>query len=88
LRINIYKFTRRINEMYKFNIIDKVSLLLIVLTALNIGVTGILNFNLIHMLFGSSLNLFGRIIYIIVGVAGIDMTIFLFRTNKKYNLHK
>lgn len=74
--------------MYKFNIIDKLSLFLIVLAALISGITGILGFNLIEIIFGDPLNLIGRIIYILVGVAGIDILLFLFKASTKYNLHK
>jgi len=69
--------------MYKFNIIDKISLILIVLTGINTGITGILNYNLLQILLGEPLNLIGRIIYIIIGAAAIDMIIFLFKTCRK-----
>ncbi|WP_446899535.1 DUF378 domain-containing protein [Clostridium sp. LBM24168] len=74
--------------MYKFNIIDKISLFLIILTGINTGITGILGFNLINIVLGDPLNLIGRIIYIIIGVAGIDMIIFLFKTKSTYKTHK
>ncbi|MBP2031691.1 uncharacterized membrane protein YuzA (DUF378 family) [Clostridium algifaecis] len=74
--------------MYKFNIIDKLSIFLIVLAALISGITGILGFNLIEIIFGEPLNFIGRLLYILVGVAGIDILLFLFKAKTKYTLHK
>lgn len=74
--------------MYKFSFIDKISLLIIVFTSLNAGITGILNFNLTQIILGNPLNFIGRIIYIIIGVAGIDMIIFLFKTRTNYKSNK
>lgn len=74
--------------MYKFSIIDKISLFLIVLTGINTGISGICGVNPIEIIFGDPLNLIGRILYIIIGVAGMDMIIFLSKTKSTYKTHK
>ncbi|MFL0195884.1 DUF378 domain-containing protein [Clostridium sp. WILCCON 0269] len=66
--------------MYKFSIIDKVSLILIVVGALNWGLIGLFNFNIIEIIFGDPVNLIGRILYIIIGVAGLNMIMLFFKT--------
>ncbi|WP_333859181.1 DUF378 domain-containing protein [Clostridium sp.] len=66
--------------MYKFSIIDKVSLILMVLGSLNWGLIGLLNFNVISVLFGEPVNLIGRILYILIGVSGLNMIILFFKT--------
>ncbi|HBC97297.1 MAG TPA: DUF378 domain-containing protein [Clostridium sp.] len=66
--------------MYKFSIIDKISLILTIIGAIILGLVGLINFNIIQIIFGEPVNLIGRIIYIIIGVAGIDMVILLFKT--------
>lgn len=66
--------------MYKFSIIDKFSLILMVLGSLNWGLIGLLNFNVISVLFGEPVNLIGRILYILIGVSGLNMIILFFKT--------
>ncbi|PRR83096.1 DUF378 domain-containing protein [Clostridium luticellarii] len=66
--------------MYKFSIIDKTSLILIIIGAINWGLIGLFNFNMVEIIFGEPANLVGRIIYILIGVAGIDMIMLLFKT--------
>ncbi|MCI1943942.1 DUF378 domain-containing protein [Clostridium luticellarii] len=66
--------------MYKFSIIDKTSLILIIIGAINWGLIGLFNFNMVGIIFGEPANLVGRIIYILIGVAGIDMIMLLFKT--------
>ncbi len=65
--------------MYKLSIIDKVSLILVVIGAINWELIGLLDFNIVEILFGDPVNLIGRILYILIGTAGIDMIILLFK---------
>ena len=51
-------------------IIDKIVLILIVIGAINWGLIGLFNFNLVSTIFGS-MSLISRIIYILVGVSGL-----------------
>ncbi|AGY77622.1 MULTISPECIES: DUF378 domain-containing protein [Clostridium] len=70
--------------MYKLSIIDKVSLILVVIGAINWGLIGLLDFNIVEILFGDPVNLIGRILYILIGTAGIDMIILFFKAKKSY----
>ncbi|MTK11457.1 MAG: DUF378 domain-containing protein [Clostridiaceae bacterium] len=70
--------------MYKFNLLDKISLILVIIGALNWGLIGLLNFNLIGALLGEPVNLIGRIIYILVGAAGVDMLLLLLKMKKSF----
>lgn len=51
-------------------IIDKIALVLIVIGAINWGLIGIFNFNLVSAIFGD-MTIIARIIYGLVGVSGI-----------------
>ncbi len=51
-------------------IIDKIALVLIIIGAINWGLIGIFNFNLVAAIFGD-MTIIARIIYGLVGVSGI-----------------
>lgn len=51
-------------------IIDKIVLILIVIGAINWGLIGLFNFNLVSTIFGN-MSLISRIIYILVGISGL-----------------
>lgn len=51
-------------------VLDAIALILIVIGALNWGLIGFFNYNLVDSLFGFS-SMFSRIIYSLVGLAGI-----------------
>ena len=51
-------------------IIDTITLILVIIGALNWGLIGIFNFNLVDTLFGS-MSFLSRLIYILVGVSGV-----------------
>ena len=51
-------------------IIDKIVLILIVIGAINWGLIGLFNFNLVSTIFGK-MSLISRIIYILVGISGL-----------------
>jgi len=70
--------------MYKFKLIDKISLILVIIGAINWGLIGLFNFNLVDALFGQPTNLIGRIVYILIGAAGVDMLLLLFKTKKNF----
>lgn len=66
--------------MYKLNNIDKIAFILVIIGSLIWGVYGILGVNIIETLFRNSLPFLERIIYILVGLSGIDLLLFLFKT--------
>ncbi len=51
-------------------IIDKIALLLVIIGAINWGLIGIFNFNLVDAIFGV-MSIISRIIYILVGISGL-----------------
>lgn len=70
--------------MYKFNLFDKIAFILVIIGALNWGLLGLLNFNLVSAIFGEPANLLSRILYIIVGAAGVYLILLLIKI-KKYS---
>lgn len=61
---------------------DTISLILSIIGCVNWGLVGIFQFDLVAWLFGSSASLFSRIIYTVIGLAGLWLVSFLFRRNK------
>ena len=59
-------------------IIQKIALVLTIVGALNWGLIGIFNFNLVSFLFDDMSTVISKIIYIIVGVSGLISIISLF----------
>ena len=73
--------------MFKLNLIDKISFLLVTIGALNWGLIGLFNFNLVFKLFLGN-DFLVRAIYILVGLAALNVIylsskVFKF-TNKKF----
>lgn len=51
-------------------VIDKIALVLIIIGAINWGLVGIFNFNLVDSIFGS-MSVVSRVIYALVGISGL-----------------
>ena len=51
-------------------IIDKIALVLVIIGAINWGLVGFFEFNLVDAIFGE-LSIFTRIIYALVGIVGL-----------------
>lgn len=51
-------------------VIDTIALILVIIGAVNWGLVGLFEFNLVDTLFGS-LSVISRIIYILVGISGL-----------------
>lgn len=51
-------------------IIDTIALVLIIIGAINWGLIGIFNFNLVETIFGG-MSIITRVIYILVGISGL-----------------
>ena len=51
-------------------IIDKIALILVIIGAVNWGLIGLFNFNLVKLLFGD-MTLMSRIVYSLVGISGL-----------------
>lgn len=62
----------------RFNAIDRIALVLTIVGALNWGLVGLFRFDLVATLFGD-MSLLSRLVYILVGVAGIWLIAFAVR---------
>ena len=51
-------------------IVDKIALVLIIIGAINWGLVGIFNFNLVDSIFGT-MSVISRIIYALAGISGL-----------------
>lgn len=51
-------------------IIDKIALVLVIIGAINWGLIGFFNFNLVETIFGN-MTIISRIIYALVGISGL-----------------
>ena len=66
----------------KYNWLDLISLILIVIGALNWGLIGLFNFDLVAALFGT-MSMISRIVYSLVGIAGLYALSFFMKFNDK-----
>ena len=62
--------------------VDKIALLLVIIGAINWGLIGIFQFDLVAYLFGGQGALISRIIYTLVGAAGLWCISLLFRDTR------
>lgn len=62
---------------------DRLALVLVIIGALNWGLIGLLQFDLVAFLFGGSHTILSRIIYTLVGLAGAYAITLLFRDREK-----
>lgn len=60
---------------------DTIALILSIIGCLNWGLVGIFQLDLVAWLFGGTGSLFSRLIYTLVGLAGLWSISFLFRKN-------
>ncbi len=61
--------------------IDKLALILVIVGALNWGSIGLFGFDAVAFLFGGQLSVISRIIFTLVGIAGVWCVSLLFREN-------
>lgn len=65
------------------HIIQKIALILVIIGAINWGLVGIFNFNLVSFLFDGLSTVISRIIYIVVGVSGLISLTYLFMPERE-----
>lgn len=68
-------------------IVDKIAVLLAVIGALNWGGIGLFGFDTVAFLFGGQLSVFSRLIYTLVGLAGLWCLTLLFRLDRETAAH-
>ena len=60
-------------------VLDRIALILVVIGALNWGAVGLFGFDLVAFLCGGQMGILSRIIYSVVGIAGLWCVSLLFR---------
>ncbi len=65
--------------------LDRISLVLVIIGALNWLLVGLFRYDLVASLFGGADSLISRIIYVVVGLAGLWCITLLFRPREKAN---
>lgn len=60
---------------------DVTALILVIIGAINWLLVGLFGFDVVAAIFGDAANLWARIIYVIIGIAGLWSISFLFRRN-------
>ena len=65
--------------MIRFNAIDYIAHILVIIGAINWGLIGFANYDLVGALFGCMSSLVSRSIFALVGLAGLYVISFLFR---------
>ncbi|MBE6995988.1 MAG: DUF378 domain-containing protein [Ruminococcaceae bacterium] len=68
-------------------VLDKIALLLVIVGALNWGGIGLFGFDTVAFLFGGQLSLLARLIYALVGLAGLWCITLLFRDTHEETGH-
>lgn len=63
-------------------IVDKIALILVIVGALNWGGIGLFGFNTVAFLCGGPMTMLARIIYAVVGLAGLWCVTLLFRNTE------
>ena len=66
-------------------VMDKIALLLVIIGAVNWGLIGIFQFDLVASIFGGQAAVVSRIIYTLVGIAGLWCITLLFREDGTEN---
>ncbi len=66
-------------------IMDRIALLLTIIGAFNWGSIGLFKFDIVAWIFGGQDALVSRIIYTLVGLAGVWCVSLLFRAREKYH---
>jgi uncharacterized membrane protein YuzA (DUF378 family) len=72
--------------MYKLSQLDKISIILVIIGALNWGLIGIANFNLVAQItsiLGGISSIVERIIYILVGIAGLNLAFLIYKSKNQ-----
>lgn len=78
----IFKIKSLIKKMAKLNIADTVALILVIVGALNWGLIGVADFNLVTTIFGVG-TVLSKIVYILVGLAAVYTAVIFAKLERK-----
>ncbi len=67
--------------MRKLSVMDIIALILVIIGAINWGLIGFFKFDLVAAIFGGQLAMVSRIIYALVGLAGLWSISFFFKNS-------
>lgn len=67
--------------MKKFNVLDWISIVLVIIGGINWGLIGLFRLNIVDAIFGNMTAL-SRIVYVIVGLAAVYLIFLMVRINK------
>lgn len=81
-----FKFLREKGYIMKF--LDNISLILVIIGALNWGSVGLFGLDLVGYLFGGQLSVASRIIFALVGLAGLWCITLLFKDKVPPSEHR
>ena len=68
--------------MSKLNVLDWITLILVIIGGLNWGLVGLFNFDLVAAIFGA-MSVLSRIIYVLVCLSAIYLAVILTKLGKK-----
>ena len=74
--------------MNRINALDRIMLLLVIIGAINWGLVGLFGFDLVAEIFGGQDALLSRVVYTLVGLAGLYSIILLFKDTKGTHRHE
>lgn len=66
----------------KLNVIDYIAQILVIIGAINWGLVGFANYDLVGAVFGGMSSLVSRCVFALVGLAGLYVISFLFRQER------
>ncbi len=79
MRTDTVQNTRAEQQTGGFSMIDNISLILVIIGAINWGSIGIFGFDFVGALFGGTESILSRIIFAVVGIAGLWTISILFK---------
>lgn len=69
--------------MLKLNVMDYIAHILVIVGAVNWGLVGFFNYDLVGALFGGAASVISRCVFALVGLAGLYVISFFFRNNQR-----
>ncbi len=69
--------------MLKLNTMDYIAHLLVIVGAINWGLVGFFNYDLVGALFGGAASVISRCLFALVGLAGLYVISFFFRNDSR-----
>lgn len=69
--------------MLKLNVMDYIAHILVIVGAINWGLVGFFNYDLVGALFGGAASIISRCVFALVGLAGLYVISFFFRNNQR-----